>query len=92
MERIRDIVLDFFRNDAVSILLFGSRARGEHAPHADVDIGLIPPSGFNRRKIAELLDIIENSTIPYKVEIVNLDEVTETFRNEAMRDAVVWKG
>jgi len=39
-----------------------------------------------------LREKIEESTIPYKVEIINLEEASDDFKKEILRDAVVWKG
>jgi predicted nucleotidyltransferase len=91
IEQIKDMVLDFFKNEKTSVYLFGSRARGDHKVYSDVDIGLIPEAELSRKKISQLLEIFENSAIPYKVEIINLEETTDDFRKQAMRDAVVWK-
>jgi len=34
---------------------------------------------------------VENLNIPYKVEIVDFSEVSESFRKESLKDAMVWK-
>ena len=84
-------MLDFLKNEPVKIVLYGSRARGDNYPASDVDIGLIPLNDFDEIKVTLLRDALKNSNIPYKVEIVNLLEVSDEFRQEALKDAVVWK-
>ena len=61
----KDAILEiFYRNDAHSVLVFGSIARGESSPHSDLDLlceidiqlGLIPIIGMEN-ELAELLGI-----------------------------------
>lgn len=35
--------------------------------------------------------VIEDSNIPYKVEVVNFSEVSEGFKKSALKEAIVWK-
>lgn len=75
----------------MTVILFGSRAREEHHPFSDVDIGLIPHGEFQEGKISLLREQVEDLNIPYKVEIVNLSEVSEEFKKEAVKSIIVWK-
>ena len=85
------MVLEELKNEKVKIFLFGSRARSDNFTVSDVDIGYIPKDHFNERKISSLKEKIENSTIPYKVEVVNFNSVSEDFKNEALKDIEIWK-
>ena len=89
--QLKDLVLDILKNEKVKIFLFGSRARGDNFTASDVDIGYIPKDNFDERKIILLKDKIENSTIPYKVEILNFNDVSEEFKQEALKDIEIWK-
>jgi len=88
---IKEAVVTSLKDDKVKIVLFGSRARGDNQRCSDVDIGIIPVGKFNKDRITLLKEKVEDLNIPYKVEIVNLSEVSEEFKTEAMRNAVVWK-
>jgi predicted nucleotidyltransferase len=88
---LKKIILDFFRNKRVKVFLFGSRAREEEYPASDVDIGIIPLSDSEIGQITLLKERIENSNIPYKVDIVNLNEVSDDFKKEILKEAIVWK-
>ena len=85
------MVLEELKNEKVKIFLFGSRARGDNFTVSDVDIGYIPKDNFDDKKITFLKEKIENSTIPYKVEVVNFNNVSEDFKNEALKDIEIWK-
>lgn len=88
---IKEVVVTALKDDKVKIVLFGSRARGDNNRCSDVDIGIIPFGKFNDGRVTILKEKVENLNIPYKVEIVNLSEVSEEFKTEVMKDAVIWK-
>ena len=89
--KLKKMVIDFFKYDRVKIILFGSRARGENYTSSDVDIGIIPYGEFEGEKISLLREKIENLNIPYKVEIVNFMEVSKEFKQEALKNVMIWK-
>ena len=88
---VKEVVITFLNDEKVKIILFGSRARGDNQRCSDVDIGIIPVGKFNEDRITLLKEKVEDLNIPYKVEIVNLSEVSGEFKREVMKDAVVWK-
>ena len=91
LSELKKLVLDFLKNEKVKIFIFGSRARGDNQYNSDVDIGLIPRGNIDTIKISLLKEKVENSNIPYKVQIVNFNDVSEDFKNEALKDITVWK-
>jgi predicted nucleotidyltransferase len=53
------------------IYLFGSRARGEASAFSDIDIAIESTYPIDDR-LSSLRDTIENSNIPWKVDLVDL--------------------
>jgi serine/threonine protein kinase HipA of HipAB toxin-antitoxin module len=47
----------------------------------------LPPAFF-----AELAETIEESTIPYEVDLVDLREVSPAFREQVIRSGIKWRG
>jgi len=92
LEEVKKIVLDFLKDENVKIFLFGSRARDDFSPSSDVDIGIIPKDKFNKIKLTLLKEYLENSNVPYKVEIVDFSNLSDSFKEEALKDAIIWKG
>jgi len=92
LEKLKEAILTFLENDKVKVLLFASRARGDFASTSDVDVGIIPRDGFDRKKLTLLREHVEELNIPYKVEIVDFSAVSEKFNEMALKEAVVWKG
>ena len=91
LEQLKKFTVSFFRNDSVKIILFGSRAKKEHASTSDIDIGIIPSSNVNSKTITLFREKIENLNIPFKIDVVNFNETSEDFRREALKGAIVWK-
>ena len=89
--KLKELIIDFLKYDNVKVVLLGSRARGDNYISSDVDIGIIPHEKFDKYKFTLLKENVENLNIPYKVEIVDFSEVSESFRKESLKDAMVWK-
>ena len=88
---LKKVVLEYLDNENLKIVLFGSRARGDNNMSADVDLGIIPKGEFDKRRLVLLREKIENLNIPYEVDIVDLSTVSEEFKKEALKEALVWK-
>ncbi|MFH1191353.1 MAG: nucleotidyltransferase domain-containing protein [Candidatus Omnitrophota bacterium] len=91
LEELKNLALEILKDEKVKIILFGSRARGDNNIISDVDIGLVPYGQLAKNKVIILKEKIEDLNIPYKVELVNFSEVSEDFKKEALKGAVVWK-
>ncbi len=92
LAQLKKIVLDEFKDENVRIVLFGSRARGDFARFSDVDVGIIPLKPLrNQQKLSEVQERVDDSNIPYKVEIVNLLNTRKEFRNQALKSTIVWR-
>jgi len=91
IENLREFIEDFFKQDDVRIILFGSRARCDNHIASDVDIGVIPKGEFDKTKLVLLREKLENINIPYKVELINLNEVSPDFKNRVIKEGLVWK-
>jgi uncharacterized protein len=88
---LRRIVLDALGEHQVAVWLFGSCARGDVRQHSDIDIAILPrddlPSGF----FAELAADIEESPIPYDVDLVDLRRADPALVDEVRREGVKWR-
>ena len=72
-----------------SIYLFGSRANGKSVNYSDVDIaidynGKLAP----KELIAEMSAIFEKSTLPYSVDIIDINSVSPVFKTKIEKDFV----
>jgi uncharacterized protein len=75
-----------------AVWLFGYCARGDVLQHSDIDIAILPrdelPSGF----FADLAESVEEGSIPYDVDIVDLRSAAPTLIDEVRREGVKWRG
>src|SRR5258706_14841828 len=86
------MVLNALGEHDAAVWLFGSCARGEARQHSDIDVAILPrdelPSGF----FGELDADIEESTIPYDVDLVDLRRADAALVDEVRREGVKWRG
>lgn len=90
LERIKDMVLDGLSGYAVTVYLFGSRARGPVRRASDVDIAVEAQEPLPPRVLARLRDRLEESTVPYRVDILDLASAGDALRERVKREGVVW--
>ena len=74
------------------LYLFGSRARGDATRASDVDIAILPDVPLEPGTLARIRDALEESTIPYEVEVVDLSSADESFRRKVLAEAIAWNG
>lgn len=68
--------------------VFGSRATHAHRPYSDIDLGIIGPAPLPAKQYIELKDALEQSDLPYKVDVVDFSDVPESFKNVALRHTI----
>jgi len=76
----------------VRIFLFGSRARGDAAPFSDIDIALWAAAPLPRELLGRLRETLEESTVPVRVDLVDLRLADPAFRRAVLAHAVEWTG
>lgn len=93
IETLKKLIADVIREKGISVYLFGSRAKGKASYNSDIDIGIIREDGGEVGKLITLLkEKIENSNIPYKVDVVDLSQVPEEFREKALKEGkLLWR-
>ena len=70
------------------IYLFGSFANGTFTRSSDIDIAI---DGAREEQIRQLRCILESSTIPRKVDIVDLNFCGEKLREIIFREGIKWQ-
>jgi len=88
----RPIVQEVTGTLDVTVYLFGSWARGEAASYSDIDIAVDSPHPLPRGFLSQLRERFEESTIPYRVEVVDLQRTDPAFRQRVIREGIRWNG
>lgn len=91
IQDLKSLVFETLKEENVTVILFGSRARGDFSQVSDIDIGIFPGKNFDRRKLVFLKERTEDLNIPYTVNIVDFSRVSKVFKEKALREGVVWK-
>ncbi len=74
-----------------TIYLFGSRARKDYYEGADIDIAIDADGPLQALQLALLQGDVDETNIPVAVDFVDLNAVTDTFREQVLKEGVVWK-
>lgn len=90
LDTARRIVREFVATGDAQLFLFGSRARGDAGPHSDIDIAVLPEHPLPPGLLARVRDAFEESTIPFRVDILDLSTVDDEFRRAVLAEAIPW--
>ena len=85
------MVLTTLGGHDAAVWLFGSCARGEPWQHSDIDIAILPRDELSSGFFGELEAEIEESTIPYDVDLVDLRQADPALVGEVRREGVKWQ-
>ena len=91
LAEVRRLVLEYLRPWHVKVWLFGSRARGDAGARSDIDIALLPEEeGMPADWLAGLRELLEESHVPWHVDVVNLSEAAPELRRVVEREGILW--
>ena len=92
LEELRRIVLDLLSKKDCRVFLFGSRARGDYRRSSDADVAVEGLSEEEFRKFKALLEeLVEESSIPFTVDVVDLSRVSDSLKEEILKEGIRWK-
>jgi uncharacterized protein len=91
IEELRRMVLGALGEHDAEVWLFGSCARGEPRQHSDIDIAILPRGELPRGFFGELQGDIEESTLPYDVDLVDLRYADPAIVDQVRREGVKWR-
>jgi len=86
IEELKHFLITAFPNE--QIFLFGSRARGDASEYSDIDIA-IKGRGSLKIALSEARFTIEESQIPYKVDLVDL-KTAPYLETIIQKEGIVW--
>ena len=70
------------------IILFGSRARGDHDERSDIDLGIACPDA-SPDEWATIWNVVDEAPTLLNVDLVRLEHVDDALRQEIEREGVV---
>ena len=90
LERVKEIVRQALGHTPADVYLFGSWARGTQRPTSDIDVAVESAEPLPRALFASLREALEESTIPNRVDVVDLAETDAAFRDRVRREGIRW--
>lgn len=63
-----------------SVRAFGSRVQGNAKPFSDLDLAVMGETPLDFRQISALKDAFADSNLPFRVDVVDWADTSETFR------------
>lgn len=76
---IQKILKEQLPNNA-KVWVFGSRARGKARRASDLDLAIDADRKLTKQEASELFHAFEGSDLPYKVDVVDLNSISEDFK------------
>jgi predicted nucleotidyltransferase len=72
------------------VWLFGSRARNQERAGSDIDLALDNGEKIPWGTITKMLIDIDETTLPMKIDLVDLNTVDEDFKKQALSEGILW--
>jgi predicted nucleotidyltransferase len=92
LERVREIIFQVLGDRDVRVYLFGSSVTGRIRRSSDIDIAIDPLRALPPALLAELRERLEESEVPYDVDIVDLSAASPEIRASVEREGAQWRG
>lgn len=90
LDQARAIVFDRLAGHAAHVYLFGSWARGDARRISDIDIAIGAEGPLPVALLSEIREALSESPIPYPVEVVDLADISPSFRARILSEGIRW--
>lgn len=90
LDEVRHIVLEVLGEQGAVVHLFGSWARGEARSISDIDLAVETLNPLPPGLLADLRERLEESHVPYRVEVVDLRSADPHLRERVRKEGIRW--
>lgn len=90
LQKVREIVGKNLTGLQVKVYLYGSWAQKKERPTSDIDLAVWTDHPLPAGTLARLREALEEAPIPYQVEVVNLQDADESFRQKVLGEGIEW--
>ncbi len=90
LEKVKRVVLRGLEGTPVRVYLYGSFARGQAVRTSDIDVAVLPEQPLRPGVLARIREALDESTVPYPVEVTDLSEAPLSFREQVLREGIPW--
>jgi predicted nucleotidyltransferase len=92
LNEVKKIVLAGLRGHPARVYLFGSRAHGDAVAGSDIDVAVLPADPLPPGLLSLIREQLEESHVPYVVELVDLSDADPAFRQLVQQEGTLWTG
>ncbi len=89
LAQVREIATRVLAGQRADLYLFGSRARGDARLASDIDLAVDAPE-LPGSVLAALEQELEESTVPVRVQVVDLRQAGEDLRARVLEEGIRW--
>jgi len=90
LKQARRIILSRLKEYRFQLFLFGSQAKQRAGRTSDIDVGILPMAPLPRGLLSEIREELEESHIPYPVDLVDLSRSNPEFLQHVKQEGVIW--
>ena len=90
LQKLSEILYRHATPEQVDVYLFGSWAKGTEKRTSDIDLAIYSKTNLSPAFLPILKEEFEESTIPYRVELVDLRTVSEDFAQNVLKEGIRW--
>lgn len=90
LAEVKRIVLLGLSGYEANVYLHGSWAKGVPARSSDIDVAVLPASPLPAGVLRNIREALEESTVPYSVDLVDLSGADEAFKERVLSEGVSW--
>ena len=85
------ILFNYLNHIDCQIFLFGSQVNNTSRKPVDIDIGIMPLTTFPKGLFSEIREALEESNIPYHVDLIELSLTDTQFIECVKQTGIQWK-
>lgn len=90
LDTVHRIVRDGLKGYQVKVYLFGSQATSTFRRTSDIDVAVLPLTPLPRLVLAQIREALEESDVVRTVDLVDLSEVDEGFKQRVLSEGILW--
>ena len=90
LKQLRKLILNRLKGQKFQLFLFGSQVEDRSGRASDIDIAILPITVFPCGLLSQIREELEESNIPYPVDLVDLSRSNPEFVQRVREEGVAW--
>jgi predicted nucleotidyltransferase len=90
LKQIRKVIHSHLKDYRFQLFLFGSQSTKRAGRTSDIDVGILPMDPLPRGLLSEIREELEESHIPYPVDLVDLSRSNPEFLQQVREEGEIW--